>query len=138
MRSNVTLSKPARVLLVDDNEGMLKRAAAVLAPACDVVGAVHDGVAALQAVSDVHPDVIVLDISMSGMNGFEVADRVRRNGSTAAIVFLTVHVEEEFVAAAKAAGGIGYVVKSRIASDLKVAVQEASAGRPFNSPILLT
>jgi DNA-binding NarL/FixJ family response regulator len=51
------------------------------------------------------------------------------------VVFLTVHDEEEIVSAARAAGGIGYVIKSRLASDLAVAVREALAGRPFVSSI---
>ena len=71
------------------------------------------------------PDVIVLDISMPGMTGFEVASRLRKAGSKAAVVFLTVHDDEDFMQAAKAAGGIGYVVKPRLASDLAVAVLEA-------------
>ena len=72
---------------------------------------------------------------MPGMTGLEIASRLRRSGSTAAVVFLTVHDEEDFVLAAKAAGAIGYVVKTRLVSDLVVAVQEAHAGRPFVSPI---
>jgi DNA-binding NarL/FixJ family response regulator len=79
--------------------------------------------------------VIVLDISMPGMTGFQVAASLRKSGSTAAVVFLTVHDEEEFVLAAKAAGGIGYVVKSRLRTDLIAAVQEARAGRSFVSQI---
>lgn len=135
MPSSTTLSEPARVLLVDDNEAMLSRAAAVLAPGCVVVGAVKDGPAALAAARELRPDVIVLDISMPGMNGLELASRLREAGSTAALVFLTVHREEEFVLAAHAAGAIGYVVKSRLVSDLLVAVQDALAGCPFVSPM---
>jgi len=133
MPSSITLSDLPRVLLVDDNEAMLARAKRVLAPACEIVGAVKDGPAALAAAGKLHPDVIVLDISMPGMNGLEVASRLRAAGSTAALVFLTVHDEEEFVLAAKAAGGIGYVVKPKLASDLMTAVREACAGRPFVS-----
>ena len=137
MLSSITSSDtaPARVLLVDDNEAMLVRAAAVLRSSCKVVGAVTDGPAALEAAETLHPEVIVLDISMSGMSGFEVARRLREAGSTAAVVFLTVQRGEEFIREAKAAGGIGYVVKPRLASDLKVAVQEAREGRPFTSTI---
>ena len=62
---------------------------------------------------------------MSGMNGLEVAARLRDSGSTAAVVFFTVHEDEEFVAAAKAVGGIGYVVKPRLVADLLLAVREA-------------
>jgi DNA-binding NarL/FixJ family response regulator len=56
-------------------------------------------------------------------------------GSTAQFVFLTVHEEEELIRAARSAGGIGYVVKTRLASDLELAVKEAWAGRPFQSPM---
>jgi DNA-binding NarL/FixJ family response regulator len=125
----------ARVLLVDDNEAMLARASAVLASGCDVVGTARDGQAALAAAAALDPDVIVLDISMPGMSGLEVAARLRRSGSKAGLVFLTVHDEEEFVLAAKAAGGKGYVVKGRLVSDLLKAVQEVRAGRSFVSAI---
>jgi CheY-like chemotaxis protein len=135
MPSSTISSEPARVLLVDDNEAMLARAAAVLRPGCIVVGAVKDGPAALEAVQALRPDVIVLDIAMPGMTGFELADRLRETGSTASLVFLTVYGDEEFVTAAKAAGGIGYVMKRRLACDLMFAVREARAGRPFVSPI---
>jgi DNA-binding NarL/FixJ family response regulator len=135
MQSSTISSEPARVLLVDDNEAMLTRAAAVLRRGCIVVGAVKDGPAALEAALALRPDVIVLDIAMPGMTGFELAARLREVGSTASLVFLTVHGDEEFVMAAKAAGGIGYVMKRRLASDLIFAVREARAGRPFVSSI---
>ena len=135
MPSSTTSSEMARVLLVDDNEEMLARAAAVLTRGCVVVGAVTDGPAALLAASALHPDVIVLDIGMAGMNGFEVATRLRDSGSTAAVVFFTVHEDEEFIAAARAVGGIGYVVKPRLAADLPLAVREAKARRSFVSAI---
>jgi DNA-binding NarL/FixJ family response regulator len=133
MPSGTISSEPARVLLVDDNQAMLATAAAALMPGCAVIGAVQDGPAALVAATVLRPDVIVLDISMPGMNGFEVAARLRETGSTAALVFLTVHHDEEFIMAARAAGGIGYVVKPRLARDLMRAVLEARAGRPFVS-----
>ena len=135
MLSSTTSSEPARVLIVDDNEEMLSRAAAVLKSACVVVGAVKDGPAALKAAATLLPEVIVLDIGMGGMNGLEVASRLRDSGSTAAVVFFTIHDDQEFIAAAKAAGGIGYVVKPRLAADLLHAVCEARAHRPFVSAI---
>jgi len=134
MRYGSTLSDVARVLLVDDNEEMLARSAATLAPACEIIGAVKDGPAALQAAEALHPDVIVLDISMPGMTGLEVASRLCQAGSKAAVVFLTAHREEDFRDAALSAGGIGYVLKPRLASDLITAVLEARAGRHFISP----
>ena len=122
-----------RILLVDDNDLILERAAETLSPPFTIVGAVKDGVAALEAVSTLEPDVIVLDISMPGMTGLEVAGRLRRAGVTVPIVFLTIHDDRELVRAAMAAGGIGYVEKSFLASDLTIAVNEAYAGRPYVS-----
>ena len=133
--SSAKSSEKAKVLLVDDNEAILTRAAAVLTPSCAVVGAVRDGKAALEAAQTLLPDVIVLDISMPGMSGFEVATCLRKRGSTAALVFVSVHDEEELIRASKDVGGIGYVVKRRLTLDLELAVREASAGRPFMSPI---
>lgn len=135
MPSSTVSSKSARILLVDDNEAMLARVAAVLTPSHVVVGQVREGRAALEAAIALRPDVIVLDISMPGMSGLEVATRLRKAGSTAALVFLTVHEEEEIVLAARAAGGMAYVVKPRIISDLMFAVGEALAGRQFVSRI---
>lgn len=126
---------PVRVLLVDDSNSMIERAAAVLRPNCVVVGTANNGTDALDAVDTLRPDVVVLDISMPGMTGLEVASALRHQGSSAAVVFLTVHDDQDFVTAAQEAGGTGYVVKRRLASDLTIAVQEARAGRSFVSAL---
>jgi DNA-binding NarL/FixJ family response regulator len=124
-----------RVLLVDDNEAMLARMAAVLTPDCVVVGTASDGGTALEAAERLRPDVVVLDISMPVMSGLEVASRLRAAGSSAAIVFFTVHREEAIVREAQGAGGVGYVVKPRLHADLLRAVREALVGRTFTSPL---
>jgi DNA-binding NarL/FixJ family response regulator len=125
-------SRP-RVLLADDNEAMLRRAEAVLNGSCTVVGAVKDGRAAVDAASALRPDVIILDISMPIMTGLEAAASLRDAGSTAAVIFLTVHEEDDFMAEARMVGGLGYVYKPRLATDLVDAVHEVCAGRPFVS-----
>jgi DNA-binding NarL/FixJ family response regulator len=135
MSSTAASPERTRVLVVDDSEVMRACATAALSNGCTVVGAVNDGPQALEAARTLRPDVIVLDISMPGMTGLEVASCLRANGSTAAVVFLTVYDDEDFVHAAKKAGGIGYVVKVRLASDLMHAVQEARAGRSFVSAV---
>jgi DNA-binding NarL/FixJ family response regulator len=122
-----------RVLLVDDSDVILERATATLSAEYEIVGAVKDGPTALEAVRTLSPDVIVLDISMPGMSGLEVAGRLRRAGSTVPIVFLTIHDDEGLIRASQAAGGLGYVVKTMLASDLAVAVNEACAGRRYVS-----
>jgi CheY-like chemotaxis protein len=132
----MTADDQPRVLLVDDNQDILDRAAAILSTACTVVGAVRDGAAALESVHGLRPDVLVLDISMPGMSGLEVAGRLRRAGSTIPIVFLTIYDDEELLLATQAAGGIGFVVKTMIPSDLIVAITEACAGRRYVSRLL--
>jgi CheY-like chemotaxis protein len=111
-----------RVLLVDDNDAILARAGEVLTPACVIAGKAQNGKAAFESAEILQPDVIVLDISMPDMTGFEVAAHLRQTGSTAAIVFLSVHDDDEYLQAARGAGAVGYVVKSRLASDLLPAV----------------
>ena len=135
MPSGTALFSPTRVLLVDDSEAILARAAAALTEECEIVGSVTDGLAAVAAAKSLQPDVVVLDISMPGISGFEVASRLSKAGVTAAIVFLTVQDGEEFVLTAKLSSAIGYVVKTRLVSDLPVAVREARAGRPFVSAL---
>ena len=129
------LSDRPRVLLVDDFAPMLDRAADVLASTCDVVGRVPDGPAALLAAATLQPEIIVLDISLPGLTGLDVAARLKRDGSTAAVVFLTLHEDEAVVKAAQTVGCLGYVVKRRLEADLVTAVFEASAGRPFMSKL---
>src|SRR4029079_9445784 len=79
------------------------------------------------------PDVCVIDISLPGISGIEAAIQLRELGSTATLVFLTMHEDPDYLRAALAAGAGGYVVKSRMASDLNFAIKEAMAGRLFVS-----
>jgi DNA-binding NarL/FixJ family response regulator len=124
-----------RVLLVDDHEAMLMRAAGVLKASCTIVGTAINGRAGIDAAATLQPDVIVLDVSMPGMSGFEVAASLRETGSTAALIFFTAHQEQDLLAAALAAGALGYVTKHRLSTDLEHAVREAHAGRRFVSPL---
>jgi len=79
------------------------------------------------------PDLIVLDISMPGMSGIEVARELKRRRNKARIVFLTVHEDTDILATCLAAGGLGYVVKVHMETDLIPAMNEALAGREFVS-----
>ncbi len=123
-----------RVLLADDHEAMLNRVADLLGGECDVIGTAIDGRQALDAAKHLKPDVLVLDISMPVINGMETARRLKAAGAKARIVFLTVHDDPDFAREALEAGALGYVIKSRIASDLVTALKEAHAGRSFLSP----
>src|SRR4030095_7484924 len=101
-----------------------------------VVEAVGDGQALLDQAARLDPDIVVLDISMPVLNGIEAARRLRAAGSPARIILLTMHADPDFVRAALATGARGYVVKSRLVSDLLLSIREALAGRRFVSPLL--
>ena len=122
------------VLLADDHEDFLAAAVRHLEPHFDVLKAVADGQALLDQAARLEPDIVVLDISMPLLNGIEAARRLKAAGSTAKIVFLTMHADPDYVRAALATGALGYVIKSRLASDLLPSIREALAGRPFVSP----
>ncbi len=99
-----------------------------------VIGTASDGKAALECESRLRPDVVVMDISMPVMSGIDAAKQMRKNGSKAKIVFLTVHQDYDILAAARLAGGLGYVIKNRLGTDLIQALKEALAGHSFVSP----
>ena len=113
---------------------MRDRVVRLLAPEFEVVGTVPDGQALLKADSEMRPDVCVIDISMPIIGGIDAAGELKARGSRAKIVFLTVHEDPDFVQAALKAGALGYVLKSRLATDLCPAIKEALAGRLFISP----
>jgi len=125
-----------RVLLADDHPAVLDKVASLLVSTCEIVGKVGDGAALLEAADRLQPDILLVDISMPVLNGIEAAQQLKRSGTKAKIVFLTVHDDPDFVEAALAAGACGYVIKSRLATDLICAVQAALADRCFISPSL--
>jgi len=124
----------ARVILADDHADFLAATVRLIEPEFEVVATVSDGQAVIEEASRLEPDLLVLDIAMPELNGFEAARKLRADGSHAKIVFLTVHDDGEYVRAAQAVSALGYVVKPRLASDLKTALREALAGRSFVSP----
>jgi DNA-binding NarL/FixJ family response regulator len=122
-----------RVLLADDLPPVLSAAAKLLKESFEVVGMVGDGEAALASALALKPDLVILDISMPGMSGIEVARELRKRECKTKIVFLTVHQDSDILATCLAAGGLGYVVKVLMDTDLIPAMNEALADRVFVS-----
>jgi DNA-binding NarL/FixJ family response regulator len=126
------------VLLADDHTSFLNLVKYLLTPAFEVVGLVCDGKSLVEASLKLNPDIIVTDISMPVLNGIEAADWLRKSGSKAKVIFLSVHSDPDFVRAGLATGALGYVVKPRVATDLILAIREALGGHVFISPHLST
>ncbi len=122
-----------RLLLADDNPEVLETLSDLLQPAYDIVGAFSDGASVLQQIEALKPDLVILDISLGDMTGFEVARRLKKSGCPAKIIFLTVHENIDFISAAFDLDAFGYVFKSRISSDLVAAINRACEGGHFSS-----
>jgi DNA-binding NarL/FixJ family response regulator len=128
----------ATIILVDDNCAVLDHVSKMLGRQKDykVIAAISDGKLIVAECLRLRSDVIVLDISMSELNGILVARQLRDLGCTAKIVFLTVHEDFDYVSAALRAGGSAYVVKSQLSSDLVPAIRAALSNKPFVSAVV--
>lgn len=124
------------MLLADDHSAFLERTAALLKPQFEIVGTVADGTALVSEALRLRPDVIVTDITMHGLTGIDAAHRLRQSASSARIVFLTIHSEEQFVEACRAEGALGYVVKTYMKAHLIPAIQAALTGAAYVSPLV--
>ena len=124
------------VFLADDNGAMLADLRDELSKEFHIAGVAENGEEAIREVVRLDPDVLVLDITMPGVNGLQVATRLRKLHPRTKILFLTIHEQAEYIAAAFSAGACGYVTKRCLASDLARAIHEVSSGRTFLSPSL--
>ncbi len=123
--------KKLRVLVADDHIAMLRMIRDLLTHDFEVIGCASDGAEALAKHDALRPDVMVLDISMPGMSGLEVADRLRAAGCITPIVFLSVNQSPAVVNAAFSVGGNCYVSKTRAVSDLAKAIRFSMVGGGF-------
>jgi DNA-binding NarL/FixJ family response regulator len=132
---DLTLSR-ARVLVADDHRAMLENLVRILSREHDVVAAVTDGLAVVSDAARLQPDLLVLDIAMPGLSGIAAAKQLKARGSTAKVVFVTMHHDREFVEASLGLGPVvGFVAKDRLMLDLLPAIREVLGGHTFVSPM---
>ena len=125
-----------RILLADDHIEMLDEVRALLNEDYEIVGAVENGQKLLEAAQTLKPDLIVSDISMPVMTGFEAAAKIRALGLPSKIIFLTVQSSAAYVKRARALGADGYVLKVYTNEQLPVAVSSVLVGNSYISPQL--
>jgi len=125
-----------RVLLADDHRLVREAFAQLLEADCDVVGAVADGRALLEAARALYPDIVVLDIAMPLLNGLDAARRLRQIMPEVKTIFLTVSEDPELAAAALRAGAAGFLLKSSAASELLQAIRDVTEGRSYITPLV--
>ena len=125
-----------RVLLADDHAIVRRGLRSLLDvhPDIKVVGEAADGLEALRLIEEQKPDVVVLDIGMSKLNGIEVAGRVQKLTTPPHVIILSMHADESYIIRALAAGARAYLLKDATDEDLIPALRAAAAGKPFFSP----
>ena len=124
------------IVLADDHNLVRKGIRALLEalPGFRVVGEAADGHTALELIERHQPDVAVLDITMPGLNGLEVASRAAKSAPTTKIVVLSMHAGEGYVAKALRAGVSGYLLKDAADDELALAMTAVSRGDVYLSP----
>ncbi len=120
---------PVTVLIVDDHDLFAESVQAFLSTESGivVVGRASNGEEATRLAAETRPDVVLMDISMPVMDGFEATERIRREVPGTCVLFLTGSNSPADIAKARASGGSGYVTKETIASDLVDAIRGAAS-----------
>lgn len=125
-----------RILLGDDHPLFSEGLRRILEPQFEVVGVVTNGQELIAAAERLRPDVAVADISMPSLNGIEAARRMQKLPRAPKVVFLTMHEDPTFTAAAFQAGASGYVLKRSTAEEIVTALREVAKGRTYVSPLI--
>jgi DNA-binding NarL/FixJ family response regulator len=125
-----------RVVLVDDQSMIRTGLRMVLAaePDIEVVGEAADGAAGVRVVTELVPDVVLLDVRMPGVDGLEAARRILAAGLPTRVVVLTTFDEDEYVTAALRAGVSGFLLKVAPPEDLVAAVRTVASGQGLLDP----
>jgi DNA-binding NarL/FixJ family response regulator len=125
-----------RILLADDHIAIIEEVRSLLHHEYDIVGAVENGKTLVDAAQRLNPDLIITDISMPIMTGFEAASKIRALGIPTKLIFLTVQASAAYLKKARGLGANGYVLKVYSTEQLPTAVSKVLAGETYFSPQL--
>ena len=125
-----------RVLVADDHGVVVAGVRAVLEPEFEIVGVVEDGRAMVLAAAELHPDIIVADISMPLLNGIEATRQIRKADPGARVIVLTVHEDIAQIVEAFRAGASGYLLKKSATTELPAAVRAILKGGAYVTPLI--
>ncbi len=127
---------PIRVLLADDHALVRAgiRALAQNLAGIEIVAEAVDGRDALTLVATHQPDIVLMDISMGGLNGLEATARIAKDFPSIRVVILSAHANEEYVWQALRAGAAGYLLKDAGTAELELALNAVARGETYLSP----
>ena len=122
-----------RILLADDHAVLRAGLRSLLErePDMEVVGEAGDGHEAVRQARELSPDVVVMDLTMPGMDGMEATREISRLGLPSKVLALTMHDDEQYLYRLIEAGGAGYILKSSAETDLMAAIRTVSQGGVF-------
>jgi DNA-binding NarL/FixJ family response regulator len=115
----------ARVLLVDDNIDFIERVTEIVREKFEVVGQCYDSLQLVTLVRETQPDILIADLSMPSIGGFQILQVLRREAIQVKVIFLTMHEDPTMVEHAIQQGAAGYVLKNRAARELLPAIESA-------------
>jgi len=129
-------AQKTRIFLADDHETVREGLKLLLNAQSDmeVVGEASDGAAALRSVGHLKPDIIVLDVSMPGMNGLKAAEALRQSSPDVKVLTLTRHSDDGYLHQLLRAGAAGYVLKQSRPTELLHAIRSVAAGGRYLDP----
>lgn len=130
-------SKPIRVVIVDDHPMVRQSLRFVLLTAQDIeiVGEAADGEEALRVCSDLHPDLVVLDLRLPGLSSAEIIRALQHQEPAPQVLVHTADYDERLISEALAAGACGYVLKQGEVAELLAAIRAASQRMPRGLPL---
>jgi DNA-binding NarL/FixJ family response regulator len=123
-----------RVMLADDHALLVEAFRLLLQTHCEIVGSVSDGRALLESAPQLKPAVIIVDIGMPLMNGFEAGLRLKQLMPAVKLIFLTMNGDPELAMEAMRSGASGYLLKSSAGSELIRAIEMALKGKTYVTP----
>jgi len=129
------MTKP-KLLLADDHSLVIEGMRKLLENRYDVVGTVEDGRALLDSATTLHPDVVLLDISMPLLNGIDAARQLKQQQPDIKLIFLTMHADRTYVNEAFKAGASGYLLKRSAGAELLQAIESVLAGNSYVTPLV--
>jgi len=129
---------PIRILIADDHAVVRSGLRALLRadPDLEVVGEAGDGAEVMRLVEALHPDVVLLDVTMPPDNGIETAKRLKAQFPELIVLFLTMHEDETLLHEALRAGAAGYVIKRAEESEIIEAIRAANRGDIYVHPAM--
>lgn len=130
------MSKKYRLLLVEDHTLLRAGLRALLSQDADVeiVGEADNGRDAVQAVGTLSPHLVLMDLTMPGMNGIEAIRDIKRRYPETKVLVLTIHKTDEYIHESLRAGANGYILKDATHDELRVAVRSVLNGKTYLSP----